>query len=142
MSEKSTTPDLVELTRRANEAANRRDFGASVSVFAGDAVWDLSRIGLGTYVGVAAIRGFFEDWVGAYEEYEVRDEELVELGGKVTFAVLRARARPRGSSGGVTVRYGTVGTWDGGLCIRATNYPEADIDEARAAAERLAEERG
>jgi ketosteroid isomerase-like protein len=88
MSEESTTPDPAELTRRSFEAANRRDIGASVSIFAADAVWDLSPVGLGVYEGTAAIRCFFEDWIGAYEEYEVWDEEFVELGGGVTFAVL------------------------------------------------------
>jgi ketosteroid isomerase-like protein len=142
MAEESTTPDLVELVRGANEASNRRDYGASLSIFGADAVWNLSPMGLGTYEGTAAIRGFFEDWFGAYEEHEIRDEELVELGGGVTFAVFKQRARPRGSGGEVTIRYGSVGTWDDGLLVRITNYPEADIDEARAGAERLAEERG
>jgi ketosteroid isomerase-like protein len=139
VSDESTTPDLVELSRRANEAANRRDFGASVSIFGADAVWDLSSIGLGTYQGIAAIRGFFEDWIGTYEEYEVSEEESVELGGGVTFGVLRQSARPRGSSGEVTTRYGSVGVWDDGLLVRVTNY--LDIDQARATAERLAQER-
>jgi hypothetical protein len=44
--------------------------------------------------------------------------------------------------GEVTIGDAAVGTWDDGLCVRATNYPEADMDEARAAAERVAEERG
>jgi len=140
MSDEFTTPDRVELFRKANEAANRRDFGASVSFSRPDAVWDLSLVGLGVFEGTAAIRGFFEDWIGAYEEYEVWDEEFVELGGGVTFAVMRQRARPRGSSGEVTIRYGSVITWDDGLVVGTTNYP--DIDEARAAAERLAQERG
>jgi hypothetical protein len=33
-------------------------------------------------------------------------------------------------------------TWRDGLIERITDYPESDIDQARAAAERLAEERG
>jgi hypothetical protein len=32
--------------------------------------------------------------------------------------------------------------WVDGLIVRVTNYDYADIDKARAAAERLAEERG
>jgi ketosteroid isomerase-like protein len=141
MTEESTTADPVELTRRANEAANRRDFDAMMSVYRADAVWDLSSGGLGAYEGTAAIRGFFEDWLGAFEEYEVWDEELVDLGGGVSFAVMAQRARPRGSSGQVTIRYCSVSTWEDGVCASCTNYPEADIDEARATAERLAQER-
>jgi ketosteroid isomerase-like protein len=142
MPEESTTPDLLELGRRANEAVNRGDIGASVSTFGEGAVWDLSLVGLGTYEGIAAIRGFFEDWIGTYEEYEVSEEESVELGGGVTFLVQRQRARLKGSSGEVTIRYGQVNVWDDGLVVRSTLYPEADIMEARAAAERLAQERG
>ncbi len=142
MSEESTTADLLELGRRSNEAASRRDFDAQLSVFGADAVWDLSPVGLGVYEGIAAIRGLNEDWVEAYDEYEISEEESVELGGGVTFLVQRQRARPKGSSGEVTLRYGQVNVWDDGLAVRSTFYPEADIDEARAAAERLAEERG
>jgi len=58
MPEESTTPDLVELTRRNFEAANRRDFDAVLSFFAPDAVWDasLSGVGIGTFEGSAAVR--------------------------------------------------------------------------------------
>jgi len=40
------------------------------------------------------------------------------------------------------VRYAAVGEWVDGLVARISLYPGSDIDEARAAAERLAEERG
>jgi ketosteroid isomerase-like protein len=59
-SEKSTTPDLVELWRQTNEAFVRRDFDAMMSFFAPDAVWDLSSAGIGRFEGMAAIRGFPE----------------------------------------------------------------------------------
>jgi hypothetical protein len=45
-----------------------------------------------------------------------------------------------GSEGSVQIRFGSVSIWTGGLIERATNY--CDIGDARAAAERLAEERG
>lgn len=38
------------------------------------------------------------------------------------------------------LRYGTVSVWEDGKIARITHY--TDIDEARAAAERLAQERG
>ena len=40
----------------------------------------------------------------------------------------------------VELRYAAASVWDEGRVVRLTNY--GDIDEARAAAERLAEERG
>src|ERR1700736_6038872 len=84
MSEESTTPDLVELTRGYFEAASRRDLDAVMSFFAPDAVWET--VSLGTnFEGVAAIRNFFEDWVGAYEEFEMEMEmeEALDLGNGV-----------------------------------------------------------
>jgi ketosteroid isomerase-like protein len=139
MSEESTTPDLVELTRRQFEAADRDDFDAIMSCWASDAVWDMSPMGLGLYEG-AAIRRFFEDWRGSYEDYETEAEEVLELGDGVTFAVVIQNGRPVGSDGSVRIRYASVLAWVGGLIVRCTTY--GDIDEARAAAERLAEERG
>jgi ketosteroid isomerase-like protein len=50
------------------------------------------------------------------------------------------RGRPPDSTGWVELRYAAVYTWRDGLIERATQY--SDIDEARAAAERLAQERG
>ena len=73
MSEESTTPDLVELARRYFAALNRRDLDAMVSFFAPHAVWET--VGLGTtFEGVAAIRGFWQDWYASYEELWLEQE--------------------------------------------------------------------
>ena len=80
MAEESPTADLAELGRQVNEAASRRDFDAMMSFFGPAPVWDLSPMGLGVYEGVAAIRGFFEDWIGSYDEIELGGEELLDLG--------------------------------------------------------------
>ena len=45
-------------------------------------------MGLGVYEGVVAIRGFFEDWLGSYEDFEVREEEVLDLGKGIMFAIL------------------------------------------------------
>jgi ketosteroid isomerase-like protein len=90
--------------------------------------------------GRTAIRRFFEDWWGSYEASEVQAEEILHLGNGVTFAVVIFNARPAGSGGEVRFRYAAVSVWAGGAVARETTY--TDIDEARAAAERLAEERG
>ena len=139
MPEESTTPDPLELLRRSVEATNRREIDEVMSVYAPDAVWDNSPAGMDTFKGLDAIRGFIEDWMGAYEEFEIEVEEGRDLGNGVTFAVLAQRGRLAGSSGEVKVRNGAVGVADGSLVVRITTY--TDIDEARAAAERLAEER-
>jgi ketosteroid isomerase-like protein len=139
MPDESTTPDLAA-ARRSTEAFNRRDFDAALAVLAPDPVWDFSSIGMGVFEGREAIRGFCEDWLGTYEDYEQVTEELRDLGNGVIFGVSRQGGRPQGSSGLVALRYAGVGTWRDGLLERLTLY--TDIDEARAAAERLAEERG
>jgi ketosteroid isomerase-like protein len=139
MPEESTTPDLGEIMRQSVEANNRGDIDTVMSVYAPDAVWDNSAAGVGTFEGLAAIRDFMEDWRSAYEEFEIVIEEFRDLGSGVTFSVLAQRGRLFGSSGEVEVRGGTVGIWHEGLVKRVINY--LDIDEARAAAERLAQER-
>jgi ketosteroid isomerase-like protein len=97
-------------------------------------------MGMGVFEGLAAIRSFYADWMGAYEDYRIEAEEIYDLGNGVTFGVLLQQGRPMGSGGTVQLRYGTFTAWMDGKAERVWNYP--DIDEARAAAERLAEERG
>ena len=140
MAEESTTPDLTVLARRFSAAATARDLDAVMGFFTPDAVFDTSPLGLGVFEGREAIRRLFEDWEAAYAEYKLEFEEGCDLGNGVAFAVAVRRARPRGGTGWVQFRSGIVSIWFDGLVERATNY--ADIDEARAAAERLAEERG
>jgi ketosteroid isomerase-like protein len=136
----STTPDLVELSQRLTDAINARAIDAAISFYAPDAVWDSTAVGLESLAGQAAIRGFFEDWVGAFEDYESKLEEFRDLGNGVTLVVLVLRGRPLNSSGWVEQRYGIVNLWRDGVIMRVESYP--GIDQARAAAERLAVERG
>ena len=91
------------------------------------------------FEGQAAIRAFVEGWFGLYEELEFKLEEVHDLGNGVAFAVVVQRGRPVGIAGHVQQREGWVYVWVGGLIARLT---ASDIDEGRAAAERLAEERG
>jgi ketosteroid isomerase-like protein len=137
MSEESTTPDLVELVGRALEAANRRDLDAVMCSFAVDAVFEGRALG-DIFEGQAAIRAFVEGWFGTYEELEYGLEEVRDLGKGVVFTVVVQNGRPAGSAGHVRQREGWVFVWVRGLCARLTI---SEVDEARAAAERLAEER-
>jgi len=139
MPEESTPPDLVELVPRQWEAVNRGDLDALMSLCPPDGVYDLSPTGLGVFEGPAAIRGFFEDWWGVFEERRYELEEVRDLCNGVAFAVVRQDARPAGSTGYVRAREAYVYEWVDGLIARVTIY--LDVDEGHAAAECLAESR-
>ena len=95
---------------------------------------------LGAFEGAAAIRGYYEDLASSYDDAHVETEEIIELGNGVTFVVNLITGHPVGSSGEVEIRYGSVASWTEAVLERFTSY--MDIDQARADAERLAEERG
>jgi ketosteroid isomerase-like protein len=140
MAEESTTPDLVALTRQLFDAASSGDVDALMQFYAPDAVWETTLV---TLDGSAAIRERLEEWLGAFDELEFELEEILDLGNGVTLTVVNQRARPAGSSssGGYMQRQeALIGVWEQGMVTHATTY--LDSDEARAAAERLAEERG
>src|SRR5262249_9193204 len=132
--------DLAVLIQRVADAGHAQDIDAAMSFYAPDAVYDMSSEGMGILEGRAAISGFFHEMLGAFVEHEVELEEVRELGEGVAFAVFVHRGRPRSSTAWVKFRYASVTIWRDGLAERVTNYIE--IDEARAAAERLAEGRG
>ena len=138
MPEESTTPDLRLLVQRVS-GLKRSEVEKLMSFFAPDSVWDMSRGGLGLIEGRDAIRAFFEEWWAAYEDHESEAEEIQDLGNGVAFAVFLQRGRPVDSTGWVEFRDARVMIWADGLIERVTTF--LDIDEARAAAERLAQER-
>jgi ketosteroid isomerase-like protein len=136
--DESTTPDPVELVRKQAQDANRRDLDAVMNVFAENAILDGR--GAGNFSeGRAAIRRFVEGWFDAHEDLRFEFEEISQLGNGVVFAVSIQDARLVGSAGHIRQREEWVYVWAQGLIARLTTY---DIDEGRAAAERLAEERG
>ena len=140
MPEAFTTPDLVELTRRAFAAASRHDMDALMGFYARDAVLDLSDVGIGTFEGATALRSMFQDWWGTWGDHLIELEELVNLGHGVVFTAVREDGRLVGSDRHVEHRRGWVTLWRQDKVLRLVVY--LDIDEARAAAERLAESRG
>jgi ketosteroid isomerase-like protein len=77
----------------------------------------------------------------SYEEEEDQPETVVDLGNGVIHAVVRGQGRPSGSPSGARVqaRRGVVILWSDELIQRVTVY--TDVDESRAAADRLAAER-
>jgi ketosteroid isomerase-like protein len=96
---------------------------------------------MGTVEGISAIRAFFEEWLGFFEETQFESEEVLDLGNGVWFAVIRMDGRPVGSSGQVQMRFASVSARTEGLVVWIRHYTETDIEKARAAAERLSQER-
>jgi ketosteroid isomerase-like protein len=133
--------DLVERTRRSLEAGALRDVDAGLKHFAPDAVWEVPQLG-GSFEGTAAIRGFLEDWFAAFTEFAIELEEVHDLGSGVVFVVARSDALPVGSAGHTRLRelFAYVVVWVGGEITRVTAY--GDVDEGRAAAERVVDSRG
>ena len=139
MPEEPTTPDLAVRAQRLADAFNAGDIDAVVGFYAPHAVIEMIEV-FGTWEGRAAIRAFFEDWLSAFDEVRVENEAIHYLGAGVIFGVIVQHGRPRDNPRWVQLRSGYVSTAVDGLTERAKFY--LDIDEARAAAERLAEERG
>jgi len=125
----STTSDLTERMERSVEAFNAGDFDLAASFYAS----------VGVLEGREAIRGFFEDWHGTYEDFTFELEEVRDLGNGVAFSVVRQGGRLAGAAGRIHDRFALVFTWADGLVQTETNF--TDIDEARAAAQQLAEQR-
>jgi hypothetical protein len=140
MNEESTTPDVVELTRRQLDAMNRRDLDALMTAFAPDAVYDTAPDGMGVYEGPAAIRAFLGEWWDAFEELAFEPEDVLDLGHGIVCSVVCQKGRPANSTGRVQRREAYVVEWVEDMIGQVTIY--TDIDEGRAAAERVAEERG
>jgi hypothetical protein len=139
MSEEAATPDVVELTHHLYACLNSRDLDAIMGLISPACVWDASRWDLGTHAGAQAIRRFAEEWIGGLAEYGVRVEEMQDLGNGVMYVIQLAH-RASTVHGFVELRSAPVLVWVDGLLAEATLY--SDPDEARGAAERLAEERG
>ena len=134
--EQSTTPDLVELTRYMFEAANRQDFDAALAFYVPEAFW---RGTVDDADGVAAIRDLWVGYFSAFQELRVILDDVVDLGNGVVLVDSRHVGR---LAGGATLAEERAFVYEfvDGRVVRATDY--VNVDEARADAERLAEERG
>jgi ketosteroid isomerase-like protein len=133
----STGPDLVARTQHGFEAMNRRGYEGMMRFWASDVSFRSRPLGV-SITGRAAVRRFAEEWIGGFDDVAFDVEELVDVGSRVTIAVVRQAARPFGTSEFIEQRDVWVSEWAAGTVTRVTAY--ADTDDARAAAERLAKE--
>ena len=135
--EESTTPAPVELVRHLLDALSCMDEDAFARCFAPDAVF---LTGVGQFEGRDAIRGYVEDFNSSYAEQSYAPDEVHDLGNGVAWFSAVVTGRLRGVSADVHLRFAVVVTHAAGVVSQWTDY--VTIDQARAAAERLAEERG
>jgi SnoaL-like protein len=147
MPEEPTTPDLVELTRQLFATPpGPWSQDAVVDTFTGpyapDVVWE--SVGLGTtFHGLAASREFLGDWLARFDGYDIDVEEILDLGNGVVFVKSGHAGRPIGSPEHVRLPpeiLVNVFVWERGMITHVVS--SGDTQEARAAAERLAQERG
>lgn len=140
MSDERGTSELVELTRRSFAYAKVGDWDGVLSFYRPDTDWDMSPAGLRKYEGPEALRQFFVEWTGSYKEWDIELEEVHDLGGAIVLAIALTRGRSGRRAPWVELRFAMIMRWTGGRVARITSY--TDIDEARAAAARIVEERG
>ena len=140
MTERPTMPDPVERVRfMLGEAGNRADFDAILNHYAADALWIMPTQ---EFRGVDAIRRHWEEWYENYEEFRLDAPHVVDIGNGVVLAILHQGGRLRGSGAELRQQLALIYEWSNGQVVRVTaSAAQDDIDEARAAAERLAKVR-
>jgi ketosteroid isomerase-like protein len=140
MSEEPRPPDLAQGAREAFAAASAEDLDGVTANLSPDAVWEMDEVGLGPFRGLDAIRAFLREWWSLWEEHEHRVEEAEDLGNEVGYVIVREHGRMKSSGAVAQARVAHVLEAVDGKVVRDITY--TDIDQARAVAERLAEERG
>ena len=133
--ERNRSPDAL-ITLRVFEYVKRRDWESVLSLAASDALWDMTPVGLGTFQGHQQVRQMWEEWSGAYEEWEINVDQVEDLGNGVVLVVNHQQGRLAGSSGHVHARGAFLFRWIDGRIAQATIFPDAD--EGHAAAQRVA----
>ena len=144
MSEPQSRVGAEELTRRAFAAANAGDYGTLMDFFGAHSVWDVSPWGLGTHAGTAAIRAFFGDWIGAFDEFAIELEELIDLGDGVVLVIATQCARSARMQGYLRLHQASVFVWQDGVASHVVHYRDvptgcADAERAAASAHAAAE---
>ena len=140
MREKPTARDLLELSRPMIEADTFDEWATfAEQIYAPNAVWNTGGH-MGRLEGRDAIVAFVRDYWLMCDDDHHYVEESVDLGDGVIWGIIREHGRIKGSDTYIEARWAFVSLLDDGQCVRFAGY--TDLDEGRAAAERLADERG
>jgi ketosteroid isomerase-like protein len=119
----------VEIVRRAYEHFIAT--GEPSDVLAPDFVWDMSTFRgwpeRKRYEGVEGMREFVADWAGAWEDWRLEVEELLDAGDEVV-AIVRQSGRSKATGLPVDMRFAQIWTLADGKETYMRMY--ADPDEA------------
>jgi uncharacterized protein len=114
----------VEIVRSIYEAVNRGDWDAAFRDQRPDVeLTTPPGINADTFRGREECQGYFEDMVGAFEGWTVQPEELIERGDQVA-AVVKFRARPKGSSAEIEIRNGHLWTLRDRKAVSMQMFPK------------------
>ena len=104
-------------------------------IVSADFVWDMSTFGdwpeQQAYEGIEGARQFLDDWVGAWEDWELEVEELHDAGDSVV-AILRQRGRAKATGLPVDMHFAQLWRLRDGKQVRMEMY--ASPEEALRAA--------
>jgi ketosteroid isomerase-like protein len=122
--------DNVEIVRRGYERfATTGDLDPDHA--SPDFVWDMSNFDgwpeQQAYEGVDGARGFLADWVGAWDDWELEVEALLDGGDKI-LALVRQRGRSKAAGMPVEMSFAQVWTVRDGKQTRMDMY--SDREEA------------
>ena len=114
----------AETVRSIYEATNRRDWDSAFR----DLHPEIEQIlpsPLAPLRGRREVQGYWEDLLAAFDTGVVEPEEVFERGDQVV-AVVKTRARPRGTSAEIEIRTGQLWTFRDGKAVSMHLFPEAE----------------
>jgi ketosteroid isomerase-like protein len=122
--------EIVEITRRAYERFMATGQFLTEAIHP-DFVWDMSTFRgwpeRKTYAGIEGAREFMDDWLDAWDDWELELEELRDAGDSVV-GVVRQRGRSKATGLPVDMHFAQVWTYRDERQIRMQMY--ANPDEA------------
>ena len=112
----------LEIVRRQHEHFNRTG-ELLPQIYDSDAEWMAAREDpdAATHRGLEAIRGYFAQWTGMFEDIDFRAEELIDAGDKV-FAWIRFSGKGVASGAPVETEQAQVWTFRDGKVMRVEEY--------------------